>query len=358
MRKFVLAPPVGPYSGSMSFLCPYCGETKDEADRTVEHPVPARMGGNLEIDTCDECNEGAARSIDNPILFGDGDVRVLRATYDVRSPRRRGRPARDEFIGIFSGQDAKAVWRPRAKGGDVAQLTATDPVPEEDGTFTVITPVEDGEKHLERALEKLRAAHPGKTVELLETEQLRGEVVFEHSWGVGLEMWPRFMAKIALALGHLAIEDFDHTREAKLLRWLMRRGRLHADLLAPGTQLAAVPAQLEAGDRDRELLCPHEHLVAVATGQQDGLIFSAIFFGELRYQLSVASKLKRLDGGRAWILDGRGKPYSGNLREISFALTERLAMFGSTEKLRSWRPRTRLLRIRGRGQVQPMEEPR
>lgn len=116
-----------PYPALVSFLCPYCGELKEDDRRTVEHPVPARIGGNLEIETCDECNEGAARVIDNPVLFRDGDVRALRATYDVRSPRRRGRPSRDEFIGQFSGQDAKAAWRPSPAGGEVVQLTAADP---------------------------------------------------------------------------------------------------------------------------------------------------------------------------------------------------------------------------------------
>lgn len=31
----------------MSFLCPYRGREKDDAERTVEHTVPARMGGNI-----------------------------------------------------------------------------------------------------------------------------------------------------------------------------------------------------------------------------------------------------------------------------------------------------------------------
>jgi hypothetical protein len=333
----------------VSFLCPYCGELKADDQRTVEHPVPARIGGNLEIEACSECNEGAARVIDYPILFRDGDVRALRATYDVRSPRRRGKPAQDEFIGQFSGQDAKAAWRPGPAGGEVVQLTATDPILEEDGTFTVIAPEEQGEKHLERALAKLRAAHPGKTVELLNSELKSGEVAFEHSWGIDPQMWPRFMAKVAIALGHLAIDDFDHSREAKMLRWLMRAGRLHTDLLAPGCSLAVVPEQLEAGASDRQLLCPHEHLLAVAGGP-DRLIFSGILFGELRYQLSIASDLTARRGA-AWVLDGRGKPFAGNLAEVTIALTERFAMFGGAEKLRSWRPRRRLLGIRGEGRV-------
>jgi HNH endonuclease len=166
----------------MSFLCPYCGELKEDDRRTVEHPVPARIGGNLEIETCDECNEGAAQVIDNPVLFRDGDVRALRPTYDVRSPRRRGRPSRDEFIGQFSGQDAKAAWRPSPAGGEVVQLTATDPTLEEDGTFTVIAPEDQAEKHLERTLAKLRAAHPGKTVELLSTERQSGDEPPRLSW--------------------------------------------------------------------------------------------------------------------------------------------------------------------------------
>lgn len=283
-------------------------------------------------------------------MYRDGDVRVLRATYDVRSPRRRRKPVRDEFVGVFSGEDAPAMWRPGPTGGEVVQLTATDPISEADGTFTVVAPAENGQKHLERALEKLKAAHPGKSVDLLDTEWVRGEVVFEHSWGIDPGMWPRFMAKIGTAVGHLAIDGFDQTREAKMLRWLMR-GRLHAELLAPGAKLAVMPKQMEQGARDRDLLCPHEHLLAVASGETGGLIFSAILFGELRYELAVASALIPRDSSRAWVLDGRDKPFAGTLREVSGALGERLAMFGGAERLRSWRPRRRLLRVKGTGRV-------
>jgi len=338
--------------GSAMFMCPYCEETKNNTARTIEHPVPARMGGNLEIYACGDCNESAARCIDNPILCRDGDVRVLRATHDVRSPRRRRRPARDEFIGIFSGQEARAVWRPGPTGGEVAQLTATEPILDADGTFTIVAPAERGKEHLERALGKLRAAHPGQNVELLDTEEVRSEVVFEHSWGIDPEMWPRFVAKVALGVGHLAIDGFDHAQEAKMLRWLMRRGRLHTDLLVPGAELAVVPEQLEQGARDRNLLCPHEHLVAVAPRPAGGLIFSVILFGELRYQLAINSELVPRDNGRGWVLDGQGKPFAGNLHEVSAALTERLAMFGGAERLRSWRPRRRLLSVKGTGHVQ------
>ncbi len=334
----------------MPFLCPYCGQTKDDAERTVEHPVPARMGGNLEIDACDDCNGGAARCVDYPILYRDGDVRALRATYDVRSPRRRARPARDEFVGTLSGQRVKALWRPGPEGGSLAQVTATEPALQPDGTFTVITPVEDSDRHLERALHELRTAHPGKTVELIDSEQVESPVGFEHSWGITPEMWPRFMAKISLAIGHLAVEGFDNTREAKMLRWLMRGGRLHRDLLAPSTELAVVPEQLEVGSSYRELLCPHEHLLSVAAGV-DGVVFSAVFFGELRYQLAVASTLEPQDRGHVWILDGRGRPFSAALSEVSLALTERLAMFGGAERLRSWRPRSRFLGVRRSGRL-------
>lgn len=184
----------------------------------------------------------------------------------------------------------------------------------------------------------------------MSTERQSGEVTFEHSWGIDPQMWPRFMAKVAIALGHLAIDDFDHSREAKMLRWLMRAGRLHTDLLAPGCSLAVVPEQLEAGASDRQLLCPHEHLLAVAGGP-DRLIFSGIFFGELRYQLAIASDLTARNGGAAWVLDGRGKPFAGTLALAALALTERFAMFGGAEKLRSWRPRRRLIGIRGEGRI-------
>jgi hypothetical protein len=127
-------------------------------------------------------------------------------------------------------------------------VQAAEPVLEEDGTFTLVTPTEGAERHIERGLERMRTEHPGKTVELEASRTVTDTVTFEHSWGIAPGMWPRFLAKVSIALGHLAIADFDGSREAKMLRWLLR-GRLHSDLLAPGFELAAVPQKLESRGR-------------------------------------------------------------------------------------------------------------
>jgi hypothetical protein len=326
----------------MSFLCPYCGHEKAQRECTREHPVPAHMGGNLEIAVCGDCNRGAAQHVDNPILHRDGDVRALRAMYDVRSPRHRSRRASDQFVGILSGEGVKAIWQPEPGGGRLRLVKPSAPKLEEDGTFTVVSPAENGERHLARALARLQEENPGKTVTLLGSEEIKSEATFEHSWGLAPYNWPRFMAKISIALGHLAIEGFDLSSEAKMLRWVMRAGRVHPNLLAPGHQLSAVPEPLEAGDRFRALLCPYEHLLAVAPGD-DGLVFSAVFFGELRYQLVLNSELQPPGGGTAWVLDGRGRPWEADLGQTGICLAARFSRFGSAERLRSWRPRTRFL---------------
>lgn len=343
-RELSLDAPPAFYAGRVSFLCPYCGRDKDEAERTCEHPVPAHMGGNLEIDTCGECNEQCAVAVDNPILHRDGDVRALRATYDVRSPRHRAKAAKDQFVGILAGQGTKALWRPGPGGGELVAVEASEPVLEEDGTFTLVTPAEGAERHIERGLERMRREHPGKTVELEASRAVTDTVTFEHSWGIVPDMWPRFLAKVSIAVGHLAIDDFDRSREAKMLRWLLR-GRLHGDLLAPGFELAAVPQKLEPGAIYRELLCPHEHLLSVA-GAQGALVFTAILFGELHYKLAIASELMPAGGTRTWVLDGRGRPWEADLQTTGALLVERLALFGGAERLRRWRPPTRFAGVR------------
>jgi hypothetical protein len=330
----------------MSFLCPYCGLEKEDSERTVEHVVPARMGGNLEIDACSPCNEGSALTVDNPILEGDGDVRVLRATYDVRSPRQRRKPARDQFVGNLAGQGVKAVWRPGSAGGEMLAVETAEPTPEEDGSFTLVTPAEEAERHVERGLERMRRAHPGKSVSLVESRTVTSEVTFEHGWEIRAEAWPRFMAKIGLALGHLAVDGFDHSDEAERLRLLFRRGALDPGLLAPGSELLPVPMRLGPGAPMRDLICPHEHLLSVAGGR-GALVFTAILFGELQYKLAIASGLTPRDGDRTWVLDGRGSPWEADLQTTSLLLTERLALFGGAERLRRWRPETHFAGVRG-----------
>jgi hypothetical protein len=76
----------------------------------------------------------------------------------------------------------------------------------------------------------------------------------------------------------------------------------------------------------------------------EALVFTAIFFGELRYKLAIASALPYADLARAWVLDGRGTPWESDLQTTSALLVERLAVFGGTERLRCWRPPTRFRR--------------
>jgi hypothetical protein len=213
----------------------------------------------------------------------------------------------------------------------------------EDGTFTLVTPVEDAERHIDRGLERMRKENPGKTVSLVASKVVSDRVTFEHGWGIAPDMWPRFFAKISLALGHVAVPGFDESREAKMLRWLLR-GRLHSDLLPSGFEIAVVPQKLEGGASERQLLCPHEHFLSVAQASE-ALVFTAIFFGELRYKLAIASALSPLDGARAWLLDGSGKPWESDLRTTSALLVERLALFGGAERLRRWRPQTQFLGV-------------
>jgi hypothetical protein len=63
-------------------------------------------------------------------------------------------------------------------------VEAAEPVLEEDGTFTLVTPVEDAERHLERGLERMRKENPGKAVSLITSEVVTNQVTFEHGWGI------------------------------------------------------------------------------------------------------------------------------------------------------------------------------
>jgi hypothetical protein len=330
----------------MADECPYRSPHCTGAADSREHAVPQDIGGNFWIPTCEACNRAAAKYIDNPLL-ADGDVRLLRATYDVRSPKRRSKVATDQFVGKLE-DGARALFRPGPSGGELKQVTAGEPIVNEDGTFTISASGEHPEEQLERGLKKLREENPGKTVELESTEARTGEVNFEHSWGLGPWIWPRFAAKVALAMASRTIPGFAEERPAKLLRALIWQLRVHKDLLPAEAGLGAVPSRLEPNDPAVGLLLPHEHLISLSARSGE-LVAAIVLFGELGYALRIATDLQPENRTVAWLVDGHGQPASATLDLMVGELARRAEINGDARLFRQERPRSELRGVIGRG---------
>jgi hypothetical protein len=57
-------------SASPPFICPYCGEIKNRAEQSLEHPLPRALGGHgfSSRDFCDPCNKRVGQEVDRPFV--------------------------------------------------------------------------------------------------------------------------------------------------------------------------------------------------------------------------------------------------------------------------------------------------
>ena len=92
-------------------------------------------------------------------------------------------------------------------------------------------------------------------------------------------VWPRFAAKVALGIGHLAMgEEFSRSVPAGMMRGLFRgRPRVQEHVSANrGPEL--FPAEFSDDDEEPDLLEPYEHVVGIEP--VDGVAGSSgILFG-------------------------------------------------------------------------------
>jgi hypothetical protein len=332
-----------------SGYCPYCAQTVERL--TIEHPIPQRIGGTVEIQACERCNREAARSVDNPAMAWP-DVEVLRGLYDVRSPKHPRRKPQVQIPGTLAGT-ATALYRP-GKDIEVEQVQPTEPVYNDDGTFTFTLPIKNADVHAAKLKQRIEQEHPGRTVTLQLGPEQQARTPFEHKWGITPWVWPTFFAKIAVAVLHetMPLEWRDSDPYLRLL-WLFRQGRQDPDLLMPGAELAVFPTGLQEGDFNYEHLTPWEHLLVVFP-LDGGVRIDMTLFGELHLRMCVATDLQPVRGASAWLMDARALTNRvGPMNLIVGSLALRASEHGSTVRLRLPRPRARLLAVEGQGSIAP-----
>lgn len=265
--------------------------------------------------------------------MADPDVAMLRALYDVRSPRARRRPPLVEFKGTL-GDGVPGLMRTRPGANEVVPLTASAPILEDDGGFSILVPAENADRHMRQAIKRL-AAETGTEISLAETTPVGQELIFERRWPMVPWVWPRFAAKVALGMAHRAMPVEWHASEAAWkLRGLLRQGTFFQGL-TPSDQLSCWPREPSLNDLALELLAPWEHLIAVLPDEH-GVVFVLYLFGELLYQLPIVTEMAP-SSDNAWLLDWReGTPVNGSLNSIVAELAWRQELFGSTLRLRQF----------------------
>jgi hypothetical protein len=321
-------------------VCPYCGQDVDRAIVEDEHIVPAQLGGNLVVESCSECNRGSAKYVDGPVQK-HRLVEIRRARYDVRHVRHRRRRVKLNIVGHDSTGGGRQLWQPSRDGSSLVQVRPSEPVLVADAEYRLTVPEEKAEQHLEGALARLRADHPDVTFTVVSADSRGDGVVFEHEWGMEPYVWPRFAAKVALGIGHLAMgEDFSRSAPAGMMRGLFREGRQFEDMYPPNRCPELFPAEFSDDDDEPDLLEPYEHVVGIEP-VDGGLWFFGILFGELGFSVPLATPLRPAGGSIAWLLDGGGTPESFPSDALHAALTRRREERGGARDRQTNLPRAR-----------------
>src|SRR5271167_3780834 len=90
-------------NATQTFICPYCGERRDRAEQSLEHPLAQALGGGgfSSSDFCAPCNGKVGREIDQP--FASHHVMVaMRHLFGV--PDARGDiPLAPRLLGDIEG---------------------------------------------------------------------------------------------------------------------------------------------------------------------------------------------------------------------------------------------------------------
>jgi hypothetical protein len=320
----------------MATTCPYCWQ-EITGTVSVEHLIPKDIGGNLEIPTCEPCNNIAGKYVDNPILRL-AQVVTRKAQYDVRNLRRPRRRAKSEIVGTLSIGGGRTIWTSDNRESVFRQVEPAEPVVNVDGTLTFIVPEARSADHLQAAIDRYEAEHPGARVQI-QAEDPDAQPVFEFRSPMAPWAWPRFAAKVAVGTAFLCMPDEWHRSDAAgMLVALFRTGNYYKGMFPAGYQPASFPDALDAAADEYDVLMPHEH-VLYAEPVAGGMSFSGVLFGELPFGIQVVTDLQPDNGPTAWLLDGQGKAKPEPLNALIDRLGPRRDEFGGMRKLRKPPPR-------------------
>jgi hypothetical protein len=285
-----------------SFVCPYCGGTKNRSEQSVEHPLPRAIGGAgfSSPDYCDPCNKRAGREVDQPFV-SHVTILAMRHVHGVPDSGGEIPPAPRVFGDIDTG------------GRGYVELGSGLParrVPEkthEDETHITYTVEEgDGEELARKVAARVRK-QLGDGVEIeTHVEHIERDETVRIEIRMPETLWPRFAAKLGLAFGREALgDDWVLTDDAAVLRHILWDDE-GAPKLSPTWEQAAEDDEFSA------MIQPPTHFLAVVPRIEGGCSLIIQLFGALRYAVPLSDR--RPDGEwPVWTFD----PIEGTARSTT-----------------------------------------
>jgi hypothetical protein len=260
------------------FRCSYCGNEKEDARRSVEHPLSQSLGGRgwAVREVCDDCNQFAGREVDAPFVRQPWIV-WFRHRYDVLDAQRRV-PAAPRVVGRLKSSGER-VLTVMARGG-----WYTEPLPQ---GYTAHGP---GPVREELGPEVVLE---GTTKRLIEHPEVEVE------WTHDPTLWPRLGAKLGLGFGRelLGASWLDSPCARYLQAVLFSREpsppASHARL--------ATASETVAGSELADLFVPPDHVVWVSNSEH-GATLNVVLFGDQRYTVPLGGAVAP-EVSATWVFD-------------------------------------------------------
>ena len=234
--------------------CFYCGESGKAGSN--EHVPSQFLGSRLKTRrVCSPCGARIARELDDEVARYPM-VLMPKALADVRSVKHQRKPPFFSVAGAVSatGQPVEIEFSP---SGQLAR----------DGLGAVV------------------------------------HDVVEVRYGLGSDLWPRFIAKVALGCASLVLpDDWLDGRLARGLQSLLWHGPIDNLLWPRG--VPGICGELEVDDPARLALGRQRHMIGlVGDDGPNHFAFAYLFGGQLACVLTLPGLA--IDGASVWVLDSR-----------------------------------------------------
>lgn len=292
-------------SASAIFLCPYCGETTDRAEQSLEHPLARALGGSgyASLNFCAACNERAGREVDQPFA-SHHIMQTMRHIFGIRDARGEI-PAAPRLYGDVEG-GGRVYVELGAAGPRVGRVPHK--VRDDETGRRYVVDAGDGEALAERMKARMERQLGDRARVETHVEAVKEEQQASVQVGLPTKLWPRFGAKLGLAFGRDVLgDDWLLSEDASRLRRVLRDAE-------DAPELWPLWENVEDGDPFTLIAPQPQHLVAVAPRDPGcGLIVQ--LFGVLRYSVPLSAKRSVDPDWTVWTFD----PVAATARRTTLA---------------------------------------
>ena len=297
-------------------LCPYCGESIDASERETEDAIPRALGGRLLVDAHARCNRRINVEIDEP-LIKSFPMQVMLSCWGIK-----GRYGKAPLPATVTGTDRRGQ-RSTLRFLPLGRVAITHRPHESrngDGTVQIRFDQSESDDVVRAKVEAVR-----RRGDQVRAVKQRGSVAGGYRLGFRLRgyAWPRFAARVGLAVGALAAEEsWVHAETAQHLREI-----LWSPIADSPIRLYLAPTDPPEGHAINGALLPPEHFLWTSHTPAGLASVCIILFGDwfMPVPLAMTADEGKLVRDYAWLINpvGASVTASRELTDVAVGLDRR-----------------------------------